>query len=46
MIVALVVLALTQVSIASQAPQAPPRDAGPVVEGAGIIRGRVVADDA
>lgn len=45
MILALVVLALTQVSITSQAPQAPPRDAGPVVEGAGIIRGRVVAGD-
>jgi hypothetical protein len=42
MIVALVVLALTQVPMA---PQAPPRDAAPVVEGAGIIRGRVVADD-
>jgi len=45
MILALVVLALTQVPMAPPAPQAPPRDAGPVVEGAGIIRGRVVADD-
>jgi hypothetical protein len=45
MIVALVVLALTQVSIASQAPQAPPRDAAPVVRGSVVIRDRVVGDD-
>ncbi len=45
MIATLLSVALIQGAAQAQAPQAPPRDAGPVVEGAGIIRGRVVAED-
>jgi Carboxypeptidase regulatory-like domain len=45
MIALFLVAVLAQVSSQSSAPPAPARDSRPAVDGTGVIRGRVVADD-